>query len=69
MRLNQWTEPPSWSTPLQDSPKYLTLFQLRLAIYLFSFSYCLDTAYIFEENLSFASKKDEVTEITKICLH
>ena len=35
--LNHWTEPPSWSTRLQVWPKYLTLFQLRLAIYLFSF--------------------------------
>ena len=37
MGLNHWTEAPSWSTPLQVWPKYLTLFQLRLAIYLFSF--------------------------------
>ena len=36
MGLNHWTEPPSWSR-LRVWPKYLTLFQLRLAIYLFSF--------------------------------
>ena len=36
--LNHWTEAPSWSTRLHVVwPKYLTLFQLRLAIYLFSF--------------------------------
>ena len=62
------TEPPSWSTPLQVWHKYLTLFQLQLAMYLFSLRAALTLlTYLMKNYLFPQTDWDDGNDKDKLC--